>query len=144
MAVSSPPPADGRRPDTEHDVSGAVVLAGGIDIHSHIAGTNVNTARLLLPELRAGGALEAAPVAEEIGRLYIAMGFTTVVEPAITPHNALQAHLELAQIPFIDTAILTVLGNEDYLLELLRTEESASGDRRLRRRGCSRAARGLD
>lgn len=121
-----PPPADGRRPDTEHDVSGAVVLAGGIDIHSHIAGTNVNSARLLLPELRAGGALEAVPVVEEIGRLYIAMGFTTVVEPAITPHNALQAHLELAQIPFIDTAILTVLGNEDYLLELLRIKESAS------------------
>jgi len=122
--VAAPP--DGRDPDASHDVSGAMVLAGGIDIHSHIAGTNVNTARLLLPELRGRDSFDAAPVAQHIGRLYIAMGFTTVVEPAITPHVALQAHLELAAIPFIDTAILTVLGNEDYLLELLRAKESGS------------------
>ena len=31
------------------DVSGKIVMAGGIDIHSHIAGGNVNAARLMLP-----------------------------------------------------------------------------------------------
>ncbi len=36
--------------DADYDVSGKVVMAGAIDIHSHIAGGNVNTARLLLPE----------------------------------------------------------------------------------------------
>ena len=41
---------DGRKPDEVHDVSGKIVMAGAIDIHSHIAGGNVNTARLLLPE----------------------------------------------------------------------------------------------
>jgi formylmethanofuran dehydrogenase subunit A len=111
-----------RHADTVHDVSGAVVLAGAIDIHSHIAGTNVNTARLLLPELRQADST-AVPVSEQIGRLYIAMGFTTVIEPAISPHLALQAHLELATIPFIDTAILTVLGNEDFLLDMLRRSQ---------------------
>ncbi len=119
------PPTEGMRtPDTTHDVSGCVVLAGGIDIHSHIAGANVNTARLLLPELRVDGALDAAPIAYEIGRLYATMGFTTVVEPAISPHVALQAQLELASIPFIDKAILAVLGNEDYLIGLLAAKES--------------------
>ncbi|HEX5325247.1 MAG TPA: formylmethanofuran dehydrogenase subunit A, partial [Acetobacteraceae bacterium] len=117
------PPTDGRRPDVVHDVAGAIVLAGGIDIHSHIAGANVNTARLLLPELRGIDGFDAAPVAEQIGRLYIAMGFTTVVEPAISPHVAVQAHLELSAIPFIDTAILTVLGNEDFLLDALRRRQ---------------------
>jgi formylmethanofuran dehydrogenase subunit A len=121
--VIAPPPPD-RRPDVSYDVTGAIVLAGGIDIHSHIAGTNVNTARLLLPELRSGPDVAAVPASAEIGRLYIQMGFTTVVEPAISPHVAVQAHLELASIPFIDTAILTVLGNEDFLLELLRGGES--------------------
>ncbi len=115
------PPA-GRRADTVYNVTGAVVLAGAIDIHSHIAGTNVNTARLLLPELRDADST-AVPITEQIGRLYIAMGFTTVVEPAISPHLALQAHLELAAIPFINTAILTVLGNEDFLLEQLRRSQ---------------------
>jgi len=122
--VISPPPPGTRQADEQHDVSGCVVLAGGIDIHSHIAGANVNTARLLLPELRVNGALDAAPIAYEIGRLYASMGFTTVVEPAISPHVALQAQLELAAIPFIDKAILAVLGNDDYLIRLLNTKES--------------------
>ncbi len=118
------PPQPDRQPDVTYDVTGAIVLAGGIDIHSHIAGANVNTARLLLPDLQSDPDFTAVPATEEIGRLYIQMGFTTVVEPAISPHVAVQAHLELASIPFIDTAILTVLGNEDFLLDLLRSGES--------------------
>jgi len=119
------PPDPPRPPDARHDVSGMVVLAGGIDIHSHIAGANVNTARLLLPELHdAPDGHAAVPVSEVIGRLYAAMGFTTVVEPAISPHVAVQAQCELDAIPFIDTATLTVLGNGDFLLDLLRDGES--------------------
>jgi len=114
-----------RKPDAVYDAGGSIVLAGGIDIHSHIAAVNVNTARLLLPELRQA-VTGIAPDAHEIGRLYIAMGFATVVEPAISPHLAMQAHLELAAIPFIDTAILTVLGNDDLLLELLRNAQGSS------------------
>ena len=41
---------EGRAPDVTHDATGHFVMAGAIDIHSHIAGGNVNTARLLLPE----------------------------------------------------------------------------------------------
>ena len=43
------PPA-GRRAAQTFDLAGKIVMAGAIDIHSHIAGANVNTARLLLPE----------------------------------------------------------------------------------------------
>lgn len=112
--------APGRAPDATHDATGAIVLAGGIDIHSHIAGSNVNTARLLLPDLRQGGRFDGAPASHTIGRLYAEMGFTLVVEPAISPSVALQAQLELAAIPFIDRAILAVLGNEDFLFGLMR------------------------
>ena len=106
-------------------------MAGAIDIHSHIAGWNVNTARLLLSEKREPGTSLAAavPLARaqsstfETGCLYAAMGFTTVVEPAVSPHYALHAHLELADTPIIDKAILTILGNDDYLLGLLQAEE---------------------
>lgn len=123
--IAVPPPAD-TRVDEDFDVSGCIVMAGGIDIHSHVAGANVNTARLLLPELRGTDAVASMPVADTIGRLYAAMGFTTVVEPAVSPHVATQAHLELADIPFIDTAILAVLGNEDFLLRLMERGESAA------------------
>lgn len=128
--IVAPPP--GGVADEVHDVSGKIVMAGAIDIHSHIAGWNVNTARLLLPEYHAQAARRPAemPLAKggwssfEIGRLYAAMGFTTVVEPAVSPHYALHAHLELADIPIIDKATLTVLGNDDYLLGLLHAKES--------------------
>ena len=41
----SAPPSAGRRPDESHDATGKLVMAGAIDLHSHIAGANVNTAR---------------------------------------------------------------------------------------------------
>ena len=124
--------ANGARADATYDAAGKIVMAGAIDIHSHIAGWNVNTARLLLPELHRAATRqpEAVPLKAarcstfETGCLYAAMGFTTVVEPAVSPHYALHAHLELADIPFIDKAILTILGNDDYLLSLLRAKES--------------------
>ncbi|HTW28973.1 MAG TPA: formylmethanofuran dehydrogenase subunit A [Acetobacteraceae bacterium] len=116
-----------RTPDVTFDATGCVVMAGGVDIHSHIAGANVNTSRLLLPDQRgADGGFDSAPDAAAIGRLYAQMGFTTVVEPAIPPHVALQAQRELAAIPYIDKAILAVLGNGDYELGLLRDGEGTA------------------
>jgi formylmethanofuran dehydrogenase subunit A len=128
----------GERPDATHDATGKIVMAGAIDIHSHIAGWNVNTARLLLPEYHRAAAPRpaATPLSNagwstfETGCRYAEMGFTTVVEPAVSPHYALHAHLELADIPIIDKATLVVLGNDDYLLGLLHANESdtAIGD----------------
>ncbi|MEJ2433643.1 MAG: formylmethanofuran dehydrogenase subunit A [Pseudolabrys sp.] len=128
------PPAGGKADET-HDVTGKIVMAGAIDIHSHIAGNNENLGRLLLPEQRTASDFShpghvpqprGAWNTSETGRLYAAMGFTTVVEPAVLPHQALQAHLELADIPIIDKAALTVLGNDDFSLGLLRGRESAA------------------
>lgn len=121
--IAAPPP--GRAADATHDCAGLIVMAGGIDIHSHIAGENVNTARLLLPQLQGTPDADCVPPSRLIGQLYAAMGYTLVVEPAISPQVAAQAHLELAAIPAIDTAILNVVGNEDYLLRLLATGEGS-------------------
>ena len=42
---------DPREPvDLEIDAGGCVVMAGGIDLHTHIGGGKINLARLLLPE----------------------------------------------------------------------------------------------
>jgi formylmethanofuran dehydrogenase subunit A len=124
----------GKQADDVHDVSGKIVMAGAIDIHSHIAGGNVNTARLLLPEKHQNHlpCPSALPLSTakwstfETGTIYASMGFTTVIEPAIVPHQALQAHLELSDIPIIDKGTLTVLGNDDFLLSLLRDGEGPS------------------
>jgi formylmethanofuran dehydrogenase subunit A len=119
-------------PDATYDAHGKIVMAGAIDIHSHIAGGNVNTARLLVPELDWTGLPPSGDRPCALGRQstvatgcgYARMGFTTVVEPAIAPHGARHAHLELSDTPIIDKAILCVLGNDDFLLRLMRAEES--------------------
>src|SRR5947199_2761051 len=88
----------------------------------------------MLPVLRRATATNpaAAPISNapsstfETGCLYASMGFTTVVEPAVAPDAALHAHLELADVPIIDKAILAVLGNDDFLLDLLRRNEAPS------------------
>ncbi|WP_046865710.1 formylmethanofuran dehydrogenase subunit A [Microvirga massiliensis] len=125
------PPAD-PKPDEIIDANGCVVMAGGIDVHSHIASGNVILSRLLLPEY----AVAEAPSpdlypfaairrsAAEVGCSYACMGYTTVIEPALAPVQALTTHLELADIPLIDRGALSVLGNDDLLLSLLRERES--------------------
>lgn len=126
-------PASGRV-DKTYDVSGCVVMAGAIDIHSHIGGGNVNTARLLLPEQHAAHLKRPlhTPLSNagwstfNTGVLYAKMGFTTVVEPAMSPSNALHTHMELADIPIIDKATLAILGNDDFLLSMIRDNASTA------------------
>lgn len=125
-------PGPGVRFDAEYDVSGKVVMAGALDIHSHIAGGNVNTARVLLPEQhrnmmarRVGHPFGTARWSTvDTGYRYARMGYTTVVEPAVLPANAWDAHLQMADIPIIDTAGLAILGSDDFLLGLLHDKAS--------------------
>lgn len=130
--------APGREPDRMIDAAGCVVMAGGVEVHSHIAGGNVITSRLLLPELYVS---EAAPeghpfahaggAAAWIGSTYARMGYTTAVEPAMPPTHALATQLELADIPLLDRGALTVMGNDDQLLQLLRDGEGKAAVRDL-------------
>jgi formylmethanofuran dehydrogenase subunit A len=130
-------PSGATRADQTHDATDRIVMAGAIDIHSHIAGANTNTARLLLPEQHRASVPRPieTPLSSagwstfETGCRYAEMGFTTVVEPAVAPHHALHAHLELADTPIIDKAILAVLGNDDFLLGLMRAKDGAAAVR---------------
>lgn len=118
-----------------YDVSGMIVMAGGIDIHSHIAGGNVNNARVLLPEIHQNfleknlnrrknlPGFNSRWSAEGTGYRYAEMGFTTVVEPAVLPINSFTSHLELEKIPMIDKACLSVLGNDSFLLSSLNKKK---------------------
>jgi formylmethanofuran dehydrogenase subunit A len=116
--------------DAVYDLAGKIVMAGAIDIHSHIAGGNVNTARLLLPEQhrnhmarRLNHPFSSAKWSTtDTGYRYARMGYTTVVEPAMLPVNALDVHLQMADIPILDTAALAILGNDDLLLRLMRAK----------------------
>ncbi|GJD97386.1 formylmethanofuran dehydrogenase subunit A [Methylobacterium iners] len=130
-------PSD-RAPDRTIDATGCVVMAGGVEVHSHIAGGNVVLSRLLLPELYASEAApEGHPFAHAggsaawIGANYARMGYTVAVEPAMPPANALATQLELADIPLLDRGGLAVMGNDDQLLDLLRKREGGNAVRDL-------------
>ena len=89
--IVAPPPRE-TRADTSFDVSGKIVIAGGIDIHSHIAGANVDAARArpdttMQAQRRRGcrAPADTGWTTFATGQLYARMGFTTVVEPAVTP-----------------------------------------------------------
>jgi len=124
--------------DQTFDLSGKVVMAGAIDMHSHIGGGKMNIARMMLPEYQQKQLQEiknssdpeqhictphcshhATPSATDTGFRYIEMGYTAAFEPAILPINARQAHLEMGDTPMIDKGGYAMLGNDDYFLRLL-------------------------
>ena len=116
-----------------YDLTGKIIMAGAIDMHSHIGGGKVNIARMMLPEFQeTRGYSEpeahictpncshnATPSTTETGFRYIEMGYTAAFEPAILPVNARHAHLEMADTPMIDKGGYAMLGNDDYFLRLL-------------------------
>jgi formylmethanofuran dehydrogenase subunit A len=123
-------PAAGARIDAEYDVHGRVIMAGAIDLHTHIGGGKVNIARAMLPEdhrdnafartdmMRSGSGL-AAPSTFAAGYRYAEMGYTACFEPAMLPVNARHAHMEMADTPIVDKGGYALLGNDDFLLRML-------------------------
>ena len=98
------------------EARGLLVLPGGVDLHSHIAGPAVQAARWLCPE-SAGGSL---PTLGETGRRYARMGYTTVFDAAIAPLLARLAHDELDAVPIVDKGIFLLMGNHELALDLAR------------------------
>ncbi|MFQ6065274.1 MAG: formylmethanofuran dehydrogenase subunit A [Candidatus Bathyarchaeia archaeon] len=113
------------------DASGMVVMPGGVDIHSHIAGSEVNAGRLLRPEdhrkdvevktaLTRSGVGYSVPSTFTTGYRYSRMGYTTVMNPSMPPLEARHTHEELNDTPMIDKASYPLLGDWWFVLEYLR------------------------
>lgn len=107
-------------PNEVHDISGCVVMAGGIDAHTHIGGGKVNIARMMLPEIQQSDDPMAVVTTSEAGLRYLEMGYTACFEPAMMPTNARQVHMEFADTPFVDKGAYVMLGSDDLLLRMLR------------------------
>lgn len=129
--IVASPDAPSARPDRTIDVTGMVVMPGGIDMHCHIAGPKVNAARKLLPEnrrdapvlkrtrLTRSGTTGSIPSTFATGYLYAGLGYTTAVDAAIPPLAARHAHEEFADTPQLDKAFLLLLGNNQFVLREL-------------------------
>ena len=120
--------------DQEYDLRGKVVMAGAIDMHTHIGGGKGNIARILLPEdhradpvvrtaVTRSGSGHAMPSTLVTGYRYAEMGYTAGFEPAVLPVNARQAHMEMADIPILDKGGYVLLGSGDYLLRMMTAKK---------------------
>jgi formylmethanofuran dehydrogenase subunit A len=114
----------------EYPLHGRVVMAGGIDPHTHIGGGKVTIARMLMPEDHIGhevagteltrpGVGHAIPSTLTAGYRYAEMGYTAAFEPAMLPSNARQAHMELGDTPIVDKGAFVMLGSDDFFLRQL-------------------------
>ncbi len=116
------------------DVSGKIVMPGGVCIHSHIAGGKVCTGRKLRPEdhrkdvepkkpgLRSGVG-HSVPSTFTTGYRFARMGYTTVFEPAVPPLKARHTHEEFQDTPILDNGGFALMGNNWFVLEYIRNNE---------------------
>ena len=121
------------------DISGMIVMPGGVDIHCHIASASTNHARRLqteelrghpetAPELVEGrgrsGSGGTLPSTFAAGYKYAGLGYTTAFDAAVAPITAALCHSALDDTPLVDSGFFVLLGNDDYLLTQLSAGES--------------------
>jgi formylmethanofuran dehydrogenase subunit A len=121
------------------DAKGKVVMAGGVDVHSHVAGPKVNAGRLMRPEdkflsgsFRSGMAQKngyrmesgfSIPSVFRTGYEYARMGYSFVMEAAMPPLLAAHVHEEIHDTPIIDEAALPVFANNWFVMDYIRKGE---------------------
>jgi formylmethanofuran dehydrogenase subunit A len=113
------------------DAKGMTVMPGGVDLHSHIAGSKINIGRLMRPEDHRkdpvprsintrSGVGYSCPSTFVTGYRYAQMGYTTVMEAAMPPLGARHVHEELNDTPIIDKAAFTLFGNNYFVLKYIK------------------------
>jgi formylmethanofuran dehydrogenase subunit A len=121
------------------DARGMVIMAGGVDIHSHLASSSCNHARRLLPEEHAldpvsapilqdksvprSGSGGTVPSTFTSGYRYAGLGYTTVFDAAVAPVMARHSHAELEDTPCLDGGFFALMGNDEYLLRQIAAGE---------------------
>ncbi len=117
------------------DASGMIVMPGGVDLHSHIAGAKVNAGRSMRPEdkhfeatmkrtkLTRSGTGFSVPSTWLTGYKYAQLGFTTVAEPAMPLLEARHTHEEFLETPIIDKLAFPLFGNNWFVMEYVKNGE---------------------
>jgi formylmethanofuran dehydrogenase subunit A len=116
------------------DAAGMVVMPGGVDMHCHIAGPKVNTARKMRPEdhrldpiprtkLTRSGVGKSVPSTFATGYRYAALGYTTAFDAAIPPMAARHAHEEFMDTPMVDKGFFVLMGNNEFIMKQIAAGE---------------------
>ncbi len=123
------------RPTRTLDAAGLVVMPGGIDMHCHIAGPKVNTARKMRPEekrrsepvertaITHSGTMGSVPSTFATGYKYAGLGYTTAFDAAVPPLSARHTHEEFDDTPCIDKGFYVLMGNNHYIMKSIQDGE---------------------
>ena len=133
--IVAPPTDPEVRPTRVIDARGLVIMPGGVDMHCHIVGSKVNTARKMCPEQKRrgqavhrtcntrSGTMGSVPSTFATGYKYAGLGYTTAFDAAIPPLSARHAHEEFADTPCIDKGFYILMGNNHYLMRSIQQGE---------------------
>ncbi len=116
------------------NAAGMVVMPGGVDLHCHIAGPKVNTARKMRPEdhrldpmprtsVTRSGVGKSVPSTFATGYRYAAMGYTTAFDAAVPPMAARHSHEEFSDTPVIDKGFFVLMGNNEFIMQQIAAGE---------------------
>lgn len=124
----------------EIDLHGMIVMPGGVDMHCHIAGPKVNSARMIQPQqaraaaiarrrtpgtILHSGSLGNVPSLYTTGYRYTGMGYTTCFDAAVTPLASRHVHQEFSEFPNIDTGFYVLVGNNHYVMQRIADQDQA-------------------
>jgi len=117
------------------DAAGLVIMPGGIDMHCHIAGPKVNTARKMRPEekrkaepvrrtaITHSGTMGSVPSTFATGYKYIGLGYTTAFDAAVPPLAARHTHEEFHDTPCLDKGFYVLMGNNHYVMQAVKEKD---------------------
>lgn len=100
------------------DASGTILAPAGVEIHTHVAGYGLNSARRFLSGDPASLDL-LVPSAETAAGRYLALGYTTVFDAASSPLMARFTSDDLQRMTGLDRGTFTQLGDHHLLLQAL-------------------------
>ncbi len=114
------------------NAEGMIVMPGGVDLHTHVAGTKVLVGRSFRPDdkppewnekktkITRSGTGFAVPTTWATGYRYARLGFTTVVEPAMPLLESRHTHEEFMSTPIVDKAAMPLFGNNWFVMKYVR------------------------
>src|SRR5258707_2026285 len=123
------------RPARTIDARGLVVMPGGVDMHCHIVGSKVNTARKMCPEQKRrgqavlrtrntrSGTMGSVPSTFATGYKYAGLGYTTAFDAAVPPLAARHTHEEFEDTPCLDKGFYVLAGNNHFVMNAIHDQE---------------------
>lgn len=129
--VEQPMNERNNKDDIVIDAKGMIVMPGGVDVHSHIAGPKVTKARAMCPDdhrkdvvpktrITRSGTGYTVPTSFVTGYRYAKLGYTFVAEAASPPIATRHTHEEFNDTPIIDKTAYILMGSNHFVLENIK------------------------